>query len=180
MPTYIALLRGINVAGQKKIKMAELKEMFSKMGYSNVVTYIQSGNVIFDTKKTKFATLENNIKTAILNTFTFDVPVLVTDHKELTDIEQNNPYRNRAVESKFLYFTLLAEAPDSTFIKKTQDLTFPGEAFYITPRVVYICVPNGYGRTKISNNFFESKLKVSATTRNLKTLSKLIELSKSD
>lgn len=178
MPTYIALLRGINVSGQKKILMADLKRMFHDLGYEKVVTYIQSGNVIFQTKKTAEAKLEKTIKAAIEKTFGFDVPTLVLTSTELQEIENSNPYKDRDVEHKFLGLTILATPPEEEKINMVQAINFPGEEFTVTKRVIYLCCPNGFGRSKLSNKFFESKLKVKATNRNLRSVLKLIELSK--
>ena len=178
MQTYLSLLRGINVSGQKKIKMADLKKLYEDLGFSEVTTYIQSGNVIFKTKKTKEVILEESIKAGIEKIFGFDVPVLVLTHEELLSLADSNPYKNRDLDHKFLHFTLLSTPPDPKKIKAVSDMKFPGEEFTITKRVVYLCLPNGYGRTKLNNNFFESKLKVQATTRNLKSVYKLLELAK--
>lgn len=177
MPTYISLLRGINVSGQKKIKMADLKAMYINLGFEDVLTYIQSGNVIFKTKKTALEKLEKTIKEGIQKTFGFEVPTLVISRAELSTLAEANPYKDREVEHKFLYLTLLLHPPAKEKIQTIEAMEFPGEEFKITERVVYLCVPNGYGRTKLNNNFFESKLKTQATTRNLKSINKLLELS---
>lgn len=177
MPVYISLLRGINVSGKKKIKMAALKAMFEDLGFEAVITYIQSGNIIFKTKKTKEALLEKKIKTAIEKTFGYNVPTLVLSRAELAKLEKENPYRKRDLAPNLLHFTLLATPPSSEKIQSVQAMEFPGEEFTITDRIVFLCLPNGYGRTKLNNNFFESKLKVQATTRNLKSINKILELS---
>jgi len=176
MPTYIALLRGINVSGQKKIIMAELKKMFQDLKYQDVVTYIQSGNVIFKTKKTAETKLEKTIKVAIEKTFGFDVPVLVLPGKELQKLADDNPYKDRDVEHKFMGLTILATPPEDEKIKILQDIEFPGEEFTVTKRVIYLCCPNGFGRSKLNNKFFETKLKVRATNRNLRSVYKILEL----
>ncbi|MFT7605208.1 MAG: hypothetical protein ACI8VT_002802 [Saprospiraceae bacterium] len=178
MQTYLSLLRGINVSGQKKIKMADLKLMYESLGFEDVTTYIQSGNVIFKTKKSRESNLEEPIKKEIRKTFGFEVPVLVLCYEELLSLAAANPYKDSELDHKFLHFTLLSTPPDAEKIKVVNEMQFPGEEFLVTKRVVYLCLPNGYGRTKLNNNFFESKLKVSATTRNLKSVNKLIELAK--
>lgn len=177
MTTYIALLRGINVSGQKKILMADLKKMFIDLGYQEVVTYIQSGNVIFQTKKTAEEKLEKNIKSAIEKTFGFDVPVFVLTRDELKKLSDNNPYKDRPVASNFIFLTILSSAPEDENIEMVQAMEFPGEEFSITKRVVYLCLPNGAGRSKLTNNFFEKKLKVRATSRNMRSVLKLLNLS---
>jgi len=174
---YISLLRGINVGGRNKIKMADLKEVYKALAYEEVITYIQSGNVIFKTKKTAEAKLEKSIKEAIKKTFGLEIPVLVISKKELEALAQANPYKDRKLEPKYIHFTILASPPDQEKIDLVNAIEFPGEEFTVTDRVAYLCLPNGYGRTKLHNNFFESKLKVKATSRNLKSILKLIELS---
>ncbi len=185
MKTYIALLRGINVSGQKKIIMTDLKTMFEELGCISVRTYIQSGNVIFrDEKDTE--TLTNMIKKEILTQFGFDVPVLVLTREALTSIYKNNPFlkrlKTKEIEEKKMYFTLLSKTPDVKNIEDLKETTSrsENEEFVITQDAVYFYAANGYGRTKLSNNFFEKKLKSTATTRNLKTINKLLELSKLD
>jgi uncharacterized protein (DUF1697 family) len=176
MAIYISLLRGINVSGQKKIKMADLKNMYEELGFSEVVTYIQSGNVLFSTKPAPEKALERKIKKAILDAFGYDVPVLVLTYETLERLAVKNPYSPEATDLKLLHMTLLSKPPEAAVMEAVQRLEYPGESFKITPEVVYLHLPNGYGRTKLNNNFFEAKLKVSATTRNLKTINKLLEL----
>ena len=176
METYISLLRGINVSGKKKIIMVELKAMYNELGFENVITYIQSGNVLFKSKNTNKKQLSQTIKKAIQSTFGFDVTVLVLSAEELIAMELGNPYRNSGVEQKFLGLTFLEETPDQEKVEALKQLEFPGEEFEIIGRVIYLSCPNGFGRSKFNNSLFESKLKVRATNRNLRSTRKLIEL----
>ena len=178
MQTYLSLLRGINVSGQKKIKMADLKAMFENMGFNEVITYIQSGNVIFKTKDGDEEQFSKAIKKEIQNTFGFDVPVLVLSYTTLLAMADSNPFKNRDTDHKLLHLTFLAAQPEAEKINSVNALDFPEEEFIVTNKVVYLYLPNGYGRTKLNNNFFESKLKVPATTRNLKSVNSLLELAK--
>lgn len=181
MKTYIALLRGINVSGQKKILMADLKSMFEDLGYSSVVTYIQSGNVIFKDEEIDSKVVSTVIKKEILKKFSFDVPVFVLTREDLVGIYVNNPYVDRIkteeIEEKKMYFTLLSTLPNSDGVQEISSNSYEPEEFKITDKVVYFYAANGYGRTKLNNNFFEKKLKSVATTRNLKTVIKLLDLS---
>lgn len=183
MNTYIALLRGINVAGQKKIKMANLKALFEGLGFTAVTTYIQSGNVIFKSTKTTPEVLMELISKEIMKQFGFDVPVLIITPEVLATIYKNNPFaqkiENKEMEDKKMYFTLLASPPDSIATKELMATNYEVEQFSITDKVVYFYAANGYGNTKLSNNFFEKKLKSQATTRNLKTVIKVLEISNS-
>lgn len=174
---YISLLRGINVGGQKKILMKDLKALYENLGFENVVTYIQSGNVLFETKETAIETLEHQIADAIQKTYGFEVPVLVKTAASLQKIFEENDYvALHGDDISRLYFTLLGETPDPELVDALMAMDYQPEEFYITNDTVYFYCPIGYGKTKLTNNFFEKKLNVSATTRNYKTMKKLVEL----
>ena len=174
MNTFIALLRGINVSGQKKIPMAQLRSLLSKSGFDNVQTYIQSGNVIFQSSEVNRTTLENLIQKAITSHFGFEVPVLVRSAAEIGDILDACPFTDEKKTNG--YFTLLHSAPDKKLIKETHLISYPNEEFHISNQCVYFYSTSGYGNAKCNNNFFERKLKVDATTRNYKTMVKLLSL----
>jgi uncharacterized protein (DUF1697 family) len=179
MKIYIALLRGINVSGHKLIKMTELKEMFQKAGFSNVTTYIQSGNVVFSAKEEDIFSIQAKIKTNILKTFGFDVDVQVLDVEKLNRITLNHSFlKENEDRIKFIYYTLLDEKPNEELVKELEQLEQTTEFFKITDEVIYCFYPNGVGRAKWHGTFFEKKLKVSSTTRNYNTMKKLTELSK--
>jgi len=176
MGIYICILRGINVSGHKLIKMDALKKLFEDLKFQHVRTYIQSGNVIFESKKVDTKILENKIEKQILKTFGFEVPVLVKEKDELKKVIDHNPFlKNRNEDISKLHVTFLSSEPDTANISKLSDIKFNNDEFMIIGTAVYLFCPDGYGNTKLSNNFFESKLKVSATTRNWKTI---IELNK--
>ncbi len=175
MKTYIALLRGINVSGQKKIPMDELRESLSNSGLENVQTYIQSGNMIFQSSEEKKSDLETKIHNAIKSYFGFDVPVLVLTPDKLNEIFNNSPFPQSEKEKS--YFMFLYEKPDETLVSEVSQLNYPNEEFIITDNSVYFYCATGYGKAKCSNNFFERKLKVTATARNYKTMVKLLSLS---
>ncbi len=181
MNTYIALLRGINVSGQKKIKMAELKTILEDIGLTSVTTYIQSGNIVFTYQETKLTILGGLISEAILKHYDFEVPVLVLTPKTLADIYKDNPFakriENEEIEGKKMYFTLLSSPPNSLNLEELTSQSHDSEEFVVTNKVVYFYAGNGYGKTKLNNNFFEKKLNSKATTRNLKTIYKILEIS---
>lgn len=180
MDQYVALLRGINVSGQKKIKMTDLKLLFENQGYSDVTTYIQSGNVIFKKQPSSITELKKNIENAIHNQYGFEVAVLVINAQSLSGILDANPFKKDLatgrVDPKKMYFTLLHKEPDNVSIDEISKQDYQPEKFVISEKVVYFFAANGYGNTKLNNNFFEKKLKVTATTRNLNTLNKLSNL----
>ncbi|SNY94565.1 DUF1697 domain-containing protein [Flagellimonas pacifica] len=178
MKTYIALLRGINVSGQKKIKMADLRDALEKGNLKNVKTYIQSGNIVFDSAELNNAALEDKIKDVILTRFGFEVPTMVVTGSEIEAIIKANPFVNKTEESN-LYFVLLKQSPAKEHQEEFNQLNFVNEDFHVTNTCVYLCCEKGYGKAKLDNNFVERKLKVQATTRNLKTMNKLVEMTKS-
>lgn len=175
MQTYIALLRGINVSGQKKIPMADLRELLAKSGFNNVQTYIQSGNVIFESLEEDKTTLETKIHESIKSHFSFEVPVLVLKPKELQQIFDDCPFPQEKKENS--YFMMLYSTANSGLVEEVSTLSYPNEEFKITDNCVYFYCATGYGKAKFSNNFFERKLKVTATARNYKTMVKLLSLS---
>lgn len=178
MKTYIALLRGINVSGHKKIKMADLKAMLVNIGFEDVVTYIQSGNVIFKSDKKNIAGLEEEIKKCIADTFGFDVPVLIKTKIEIAAILQESPYtKTEDLEANRIYYVLLHDQPELEYIANLTQEDYPNELFSIGKNCVYLNCINGAGKAKLTNNIIERKLKVSATTRNHRTMLKLLELS---
>jgi len=177
MKKFIALLRGINVSGQKQIKMPELKSLFENIGFQNVATYIRSGNVIFSAKEKFNKKLEDKISSAIKSKLGFDVQVIVVTPEEIEYVIQNNPFFKKKKESERLYVTFLSENPLTENIKKLHTVDYSPEEYIIDGRYIYLFAPNGYGKAKLNNNFVENKLKVFGTTRNWKTVNKLLELS---
>jgi len=172
MKIYISILRGINVSGQKKIKMADLKLLYEELGFQNVQTYIQSGNVVFDYQETSASTLQRFIFDKIQEHYDFDVPNLILTPQEIKEALDHNPFK----EVKKMYFTFLAELPEQENIQKLSTYNFDNEFYEINKKVIYFHCPDAYGRAKMNNNFFEQQLKVVATTRNLKTTQKLLEM----
>lgn len=180
MHTYISILRGINVGGKRIIKMAELKEMCVKLGFTNIATFIQSGNVIFQAKKFNAKELSIIISTAIVETFGFDVPVIVMELKELQKIKTTNPFlkdSSKAIE--FLHVTFLSDIPIAEEFNKIKQGDYKSVEFYIIEKAIYLYCPDGYSNSKLTNGFLENKLKVTATTRNWKTINELIAIGES-
>lgn len=177
MKTYIALLRGINVGGHRKIKMTDLKIMLNEIGFKEVVTYIQSGNVVFNSSEIVSNLLAEKIKDKIAETFGFEVPVLVKKHEELKSIFDKNSFTEiDDIQNKKVYFTLLKETPLPDLAAAFCKETFHGEQFELDGDCVYLNYSFGAGKAKLTNNQIESKLQVSATSRNYRTVVKLLEL----
>jgi len=175
METYIAMLRGINVSGQKKIKMADFKTHLQQLNFTDVQTYIQSGNAVFKNKKVTPKVLETRIAEKILKEFGFQVSVIVKSREELTDILKNNTFLKDKDTSR-MYVTFLSEEPSSVNLEKLKGIDHSPEEYVLKETTIYLYSPQGYGRAKMNNNFFENKLKVAATTRNWKTVNKLVAM----
>lgn len=177
MTSYIAILRGINVSGQKLIKMDALKKMLERQHLENIQTYVQSGNVIFASKEQNPKLLEKMIASGIKAEFGFAVPVIVLDAKTLKAIIENNPFASDNLKDKsFLHVSFLADSPAHFDKEGILEKKQPNEEIAFAEKAVYLYCPNGYGNTKLNNNFLENKLKVNATTRNWKTTNELLRL----
>jgi uncharacterized protein (DUF1697 family) len=194
MKTFISLLRGINVSGQNKIRMSELIRLYETLNLFNVVTYIQSGNVIFDCEDKNPVSLAKSIEAEIAQSCGISVKVFLTDKKHFKQIIDNNPFIcQRKEDTEKLHVTFLSDAPaeqglrnlpasgGDCFDQEQLAMTLDSKAgnadeFSVHDKEIYLFCPNGYGRTKYSNSFFEKKLRVSATTRNWKTVNALYEI----
>jgi uncharacterized protein (DUF1697 family) len=177
MATYISILRGINVSGYKMIKMDALRQSCVALGFENVKTYIQSGNIVFNFRQTDNKKLSSKIAGAIKTTFGFDVPVLVMDIDELRQILKNNPFlKDKSKEFSFLHVTFLSDKPKQEYVNDLINRDFSPDCFHLASRSIYLYCPNGYSNSKLTNTFLESKLKVTATTRNWKTTNELVAI----
>ena len=175
METYITMLRGINVSGQKKIKMSDFKIHLQELNFIDVQTYIQSGNAVFKNMKGSSKALETKITKMILKEYGFEVSVIVKSREEITDVLDNNPFvKDKDLDR--LYVTFLSEEPSSVNLQKLKGIDHSPEEYVLKKKTIYLYSPYGYGRAKMNNNFFENKLKVAATTRNWKTVNKLADM----
>jgi uncharacterized protein (DUF1697 family) len=178
MKTYISILRGINVSGQKKIIMSDLKTLFESLKFNTVTTYIQSGNVIFKSDQNVTDTvIANQIEEAIYKKYKFTVPVIIRSGEEIRKVISLNPFlKEKNINLEKLHVTFLSEVPNEINLEKLKGIDYSPDRFTIIGKEIFLYIPEGYGNTKLSNNFFENKLKVTATTRNWKTVNKLFEL----
>ncbi|MDO6599623.1 DUF1697 domain-containing protein [Tenacibaculum sp. 1_MG-2023] len=172
MKKYIVLLRGINVSGKNKLPMAELRELLNDLGFKNVKTYIQSGNIILESEKLK-SEICKIIKDGVFTKFGYEVPVIARTIPEWEKVIDSYPF---SIENeKIVAFSFLNKVPEETII----EIKNIGEDKYkVDNDVLYLNCPSGFGKTKLTNNTIEKKLKVIATTRNLRTTLKLLELAK--
>lgn len=175
MQTFIALLRGINVGGHKKIKMAELRALCERLGFGNVRSYIQSGNLLLDSEEADTTMLEQRLKQGIAEEFGFDVPVLLLTRARLERTASSNPFVNERNEDiKALYVAFLQEEPGEEEVSALELPKGCSDEMVMSGTEVYLFYPHGAGRSKLTNNTLEKKLKVAATTRNWKTVQALL------
>jgi uncharacterized protein (DUF1697 family) len=177
MYTYISMLRGINVSGQKKIRMEDLRALYGSLGLSAVQSYIQSGNIIFNSRKSDQSGLARSISNAIRECYGFYVPVVIRTSKEIQNVINNNPYlKNGNKDNSKLHVTFLSDMPTVSAVNQLEPPVTGKEELSVKGREIYLYCPNGYGKTKLTNTFFEKRLSVAATTRNWKTVNTLLEM----
>jgi uncharacterized protein (DUF1697 family) len=173
---YIAMLRGVNV-GQKTMRMEPLRAAFETLGFSAIRSYVQSGNVVFQTERGSLARLSKNIKEQIRRDFDFEVPVFLRTLKEMENVLGCNPFlKQKAIDHSKLHVTFLSGAPAEAAVSGLEPLASKSERFHVLGQEVYLYCPDGYGRTKLSNGAIERKLSVDATTRNWRTVRALLEM----
>lgn len=179
MATYVALLRGINVSGKNAIRMPELQDSFSGLGFTDVRTYLQSGNVVFRTdKKSDKVKLAALIAARIKQGFGHTVSVIVISEKELEHVIDSNPLGPKAGgDEKLFHSTFLAEPVSAARFKALKLPAVEGERAVLVGKAVLLHCPHGYGNTKLNNSYFERALGVTATTRNWRTVLALQKLS---
>ena len=174
----IALLRGINVGGKNKLPMKELAALFVEAGCGDVRTYIQSGNVVFRAGPTGGGEISSVISASILDHFGYRIPVVVRTARELQEIAQGNPFVAAGAEKDKLHVMFLAELPDSASVEALDPERSPGDEFAVMGREIYLHCPNGVARSKLTNSYFDSRLSTTSTSRNWRTVQKLLELAK--
>lgn len=172
MTTYIVFLRGINVGGHKKFPKANQIQLLIVLGLKNPEVYLHTGNWLFQAEESK-EVLEQKLLNAMEEMQGWQVPILLKKDEEIKEILSSCPFPKEEKEKS--YFMLLFETPSEEKVKTTEAISFEGEQFAITNQCVYLYSSVGYGNSKLNNNFFESKLKVSATARNFNTMKAVFE-----
>ncbi len=173
---YISLLRGINVGGSKPLPMKALTTMLLDLGMTDIITYIQSGNVIFNTCMQDAGEISQLIESSILSKFDFNVPVITLSANEFIKRIRENPYLKNS-EPNLLHVSFLDEVPSRENVEKIKSIDLGRESFTIVNKLIFIkCETRFSSKSKLTNTFFESKLKVKTSTRNWRTIMKLKEL----
>jgi uncharacterized protein (DUF1697 family) len=173
--TYVALMRGINVGGKNKLPMATLAKLFADEKCAHVTTFIQSGNVIFDAPAKAAATVAARISRRIGGELGLEVPVVVRSAAELAAVPARNPFARADIDQMHIMF--LADEPAAARARVLDAARSPGDEFALVGRDVYLRLPNGVGRSKLTNAYFDKTLATVSTIRNWRTLLKLIGLS---
>jgi len=176
--THVALLRGINLAGKNRLPMKDLTEMFAHAGCGGVAAYIQSGNVIFTAAPVLASRIDALITAQIKKRFGHEVPVVLRTADELRKVIANNPFLRAGAAEKELHVMFLADAPDASRIRSLDPDRSPPDTYQVRGREIYLRLPNGMGRSKLSNQYFDSKLATVSTARNWRTVTTLLELMK--
>ena len=176
MTIYIALLRGINVGGHKIIKMADLKQLLETMGLSKVKTYIQSGNVVFESNE-EADKLCQRIEQQINTTFGFPVPVILRTSKEWEQIIDSCPYPvETLLEGENVHLTLLSEIPSQEALNQLTKFQSDIDQYHVQGKEIYLFFRQSFRDSKLPLQF--QKLGVSSTIRNWKTTVKLATMTK--
>ncbi len=170
-------MRGVNVTGHNTIKMEVLRGLCQGLGFRNVETYVQSGNIVFQALLENPEAISKRIGETVLRSFGFDTPVIVRTSKEMRNVIGNNPFlKEKGIDSSKLHVTFLSETAQKGSEKKLETLATNPDRFYPASHEIYLYCPGGYGRTRLSNNAIEKALSVEATTRNWKTTNTLFEM----
>jgi uncharacterized protein (DUF1697 family) len=176
VPTYAALLRGINVGRNKRIGMADLRSLVEGLGHESVRTHLQSGNVVFQSSKRSAKPLEAAIEDAIAAELGMDVTVMVRRADELAAVVDASPFGGRTDDPKRIHVAFLSDAPKAAAVKGFRIEEFAPDEMTIVGREAHLLYPDGYARAKLTNAVLEKKLRVRATSRNWRTVKALADL----
>ena len=171
MPVYVALLRGINLGGHKKIKMDELRASLAAMGFDEVKTYIQSGNVVFKTAKISDRALSKKIEASILSNFGHSVSVMIRTAEEIKQVIANNPFLKQPdIDQTKLHVMFLAEPPAQSALKQLETLVLKPDQFRSLGKELYFYIPNGVAESAVMKKPIDRVLAIPTTMRNWKTV----------
>ncbi len=176
MPRYIALLRGINVGGNKKVPMARLRELMEGLGYTDVATLLQSGNAVFTSKEKSPAKVVKQLEAAIAGEFGFEVSVVLRTRDELAAAIQANPLPGAEEAPSWFLVTFLSDVPDPKRLAAIDPAAYLPDEFRLVGREIYARFPKGIGTSKLATVLGGLKLGVTPTARNWNTVTKLLEL----
>lgn len=171
---HVALLRGINVGGKHRLPMADLRRLFERAGAANVRTVIQSGNVLFDATSAGAARVADEVANGIEAGFGFRVPLVVRPAAALGRIVAANPFADADPDT--LHVAFLADRPKPSLVRSLDPDRSPPDAFVVRGGEIYLHLPNGAARSRLTTAWFDARLETTATVRNWRTVLRLIEL----
>jgi uncharacterized protein (DUF1697 family) len=176
VPTYVALLRGINLGPRNKIAMADLREMLTKLGHRDIRTHILSGNAIFTSHRRSIPRLEGEISKAILERFGFDIAVLIRTREELAAVVARNPFEAAKDDPSKCFAIFVSKNPTKAKVDALDPASYAPDEIRVGDRVIYAWLPNGVQGSKVLALLTDKRLGVTTTNRNWNTTTKLLEL----
>lgn len=175
---HVALLRGINVGGRNRLPMSVLAELFRAAGCREVRTYIQSGNVLFQAPPRLAQRVPELLAQRIAATLGLQVPVIVRSAAELARVAGRNPFLSSAADPAALHVAFLAQAPERKRVAALDPERSPGDAFLVKGREIYLHLPKGVAKTRITSPYLDATLDTVCTVRNWRTVQMLAELAR--
>ena len=176
---HVALLRGVNVGGANKLAMSDLKAIFESAGCSRVQTIIQSGNVVFAAPAALLGDLARIVAAEIKRRFGIETPVILRSGAEMRAILVGNPFLAAGVDPALLHVMCLATRPSKAEIAALDQNRSPPDEFVVHDKDIYLHLPNGVARSKLTNAYFDKALRTIGTARNWRTMTKLCEAAES-
>lgn len=178
MATFVALLRGINVGPRKRIAMAELRELVARLGHTSATTYVNSGNVVFDSASTDPLTIAADLEAALGETIGQPIPVVIRNAAEMAATVANNPFPERVPEPTTLHVSFLSATPDPVLVDAFRNVETGEDDYRVIGRDIYLSYPNGVSGAVFMVNGFDRALAVTSTSRNWRTVTTLAEMAR--
>jgi uncharacterized protein (DUF1697 family) len=179
MPTYIAMLRGINVGANKRMKMDKLRGACESLGFEGVKTYIQSGNLVFRAGNLSDAAISKKLGDCIVRDFGFSADVITRTTDEMERIVENNPLlKEKGLDESKFHVVFLSEKPSPASLKKLQELILPPDRVRSSDREIYFYFPNGVSGSSLWKHPLDKVLTITSTMRNWNTVNKLYEMAR--
>ena len=179
MPRYVALLRAINLGATRKVPMADLRALLADLGYENVRTHLQSGNAIFDAPG-RPGPVGTALEQRLEETFGFEVPVILRTRDELAAVVERDPLSDVATEPRRYQVLFLAGTLDRSKVAGLDPADFAPESFAVEDRELYVWSPEGIQNSPLLKALSDKRIGVAATSRNWRTVTKLLELARPD
>jgi len=175
MAVHVAMLRGINLGGRRRVPMAELRTLLTDAGYDDVRTYVQSGNIVL-ANPAKPAEVERDLRALIADRFGFDVPVVVRSRTQLKRVIERDPIDHAADDPKRYQVTFLADKLPADVVTRLQERMIESERFVVSDREIYTWHPEGVARSKLASAITDKGLGITATARNWTTVTTLLDI----